>query len=1322
MNAQPPPRFDSDHEEYSLYIEQLEQYFDANDIAKVKQKSVLISVIGSKTYKVLRNLCHPKLPSELTFDELKEILQKHFEPDPVIIAERFRFHRRNQKSAETVAEYLVELRRLATTCKFGTFLEEALRDRFVCGLSSETTQRRLLAKKDLDLKTATDLAVAMEIANSDTLIIKGEMPAINKVQQGRGSTTSHKPGRHSKANKTNKCFRCGAIHDPNTCKYKNATCNFCKKVGHISPACFSKKKDASAKKIEASNNSESNLHLYAVKTKHQVSKYTVPVEINNQSTHMELDTAADVSITSEHWITRNLPDIQIHPTTTVLRDYNQQIIPVVGEAEVQVKCNNQCHTLPVIIVKGNRPALFGKNWLSKFKLNWNQIFTVSSKNIEGIEELKVQYSDIFQARDTPIKHFKAVLKMKDGCKPVFHKARPVPYALKQSVCDEIKKLVENKVWKFVEHSNWATPIVVVPKKNNSVRLCGDFKVTVNKFLDPNQYPLPTQQDLFATLRGGKQFSKLDLSQAYQQIELDADSQELLTLNTPLGLVRPSRLMYGISAASAIFQSVIEQILQGIPNVICFQDDILISSSTTTEHLSTLKKVFDRLQKYNVHLNTEKCKYLETRVEFLGHMIDEEGSHPTQEKIDAINKINAPEDVTQLKSFLGILNYYAKFIKNASTLLSPLYHLLNKDVPWHWKAEHDEVFQKCKRLLISDNVLAHYDERLPLQLSCDASPVGLGAVLSHIVEGEERPVAYASRTLTKAEMNYSQTEKEALSIIFGCKKFHQYLFGREFTLYTDHQPLVTIFARDKAVPAMAAARLQRWALLLSSFNYTIKYKKGSSHQNADALSRLPIEELNRDLYPSDVFKISYVENMPITSDKIAQATRTDKILGVVLKYVQFGFPTEQPDPDLKPYFSRKDELSVDGNCLLWGMRVIIPTTYRERMLDLLHDTHLGITKMKAIARSHIWWPGLDQAIEELSARCEACQATAKNPPVTPLQSWIWPKAPWDRVHIDYAQKDTNNYLIIVDSHSKWLEVMRVSSTTSSFTISALQDLFSRYGLPLEIVSDNGPQFTSDEFKDYLKSIGTMHTLVPTYHPQSNGLAERSVQSFKHSLEKMLQDKRKCDSVDSKIKRFLLAHRSAPNVTTGLSPAELFLGRPIRTLMNLVHPCTANKVQNKQYKQKQQFDRSHTRERRLVPNQNVWVRSHRDRNRKWIRGILLEPRGTKTWVVEIQGKKYAAHLDQLRSAHEDDPSAPEKSMEEIYSSIDIDSTPSPMVVPSVPETEVEVQPPAAPEHSPVASNLPSLPDSPQDIQSTVSNPGTFPRRNPPRTRKKPDRLNL
>ena len=328
----------------------------------------------------------------------------------------------------------------------------------------------------------------------------------------------------------------------------------------------------------------------------------------------------------------------------------------------------------------------------------------------------------------------------------------------------------------MERSDWASPIVCVPKKDGSIRICGHFKVSINRVLLDNPYPLPDTEDVFATLGGGTLFSKIDLSNACQEKELTADSQHYLTVNTHKGLYAYQRLTYGIASAPAIFQSTMDQILQGMDKVYCRIDDILIRTEPH-EHLQVLDEVLTRLEKHGMLAKRSKCEFMVPSVEFLGYRVDGEGRHPTDEKIAAIKGAPSLKNVAELRSYLGLLNYYGNFIPSLSTLLQPLHELLQKEVKWAWTEECEKAFVRSKSELVADKVLVPYDEKRKLILMCDASPYDVRAVISHVMDdGEERPLAFALRTLTKSKRNYSQIEKEGLGIVFGVRKFHNYLYG------------------------------------------------------------------------------------------------------------------------------------------------------------------------------------------------------------------------------------------------------------------------------------------------------------------------------------------------------------------------------------------------------------------------------------------------------------------------------------------------------------------------------------------------------------------
>ena len=485
------------------------------------------------------------------------------------------------------------------------------------------------------------------------------------------------------------------------------------------------------------------------------------------------------------------------------------------------------------------------------------------------------------------------------------------------------------------------------------------------------------------------------------------------------------------------------------------------------------------------------------------------------------------------------------------------------------------------------ILAHYDPTLPIKMAGDASAYGIGAVISHSYpDGTERPISFASRTLSPSEQNYPQIEKEALSLIYGIKEFHAYLYGRKFTLVTDHKPLLTVLGPKNGIPPMAAARLQRWALLLSAYNYSIEFKPMQQHANADGLSRLPLG--NRQP-PStcSAFVVGQIQALPVSSEQLESATRQDPLLSLsrVHQYIQEGWPDSTTE-EFKPYRDRQLELTTQGNAVLWGSRVIIPSKLHSRILEELHRDHPGITRMKALARSYLWWPGLDRCLEKCVQECLACQAERNTPALAPLHPWLWPTKPWQRVHVDFAGPFMGEmFMVVVDAHAKWPEVIPMSSTTSSNTIDELRRLFAAYGLPRQLVSDNGPQFTLNEFATFCKLNGVKHIRCAPYYPASNGIAERFVQAFKRAMKTGAGDGQ---TVTQRLSNFLLTYRCTPHATTGEAPCNLFMGRRLRTRLDLLRPSCEERVQSKQAQQKSDHDK-HAHPRQLERGQAVMVRN-------------------------------------------------------------------------------------------------------------------------------------
>lgn len=1227
--------YDPSKENWECYFERFEQFVVINNIAPERQVACLLAVIGPTTYGALRNLVYPQKPKEKTLQEISAVLEERFTEKKVEIAERFRFYTAVQES-ESIAQFVARLKKLARHCNFGGKLNEMIRDRLVCGIKDRSTQKKLLVESGLTLEKAVKVAVADEAANKDVAELakaRGLGPTTNnEVHRVKPATPYPSSKKESTSKGRVKCKHCGRNNHPaEKCKFKSATCHKCKKQGHIAPVCKSTRRSGvHAVEEQDPYPSETDDDEYSdFSSMYNISggsecPIMVDVQIENVPVHMELDTGSGKSIIGEKLYKEKFSSLKIHPSTMTFVTYTKEEVKPLGYLDVEVKYGDQQLTLSLYVIKTDAPPLFGREWLQNIQLDWPQIHAMITP--VDINQLLNQHGSLFDDQLGTLKGIQAKLTLKDGASPVFHKARPVPFAKRNKVSEKLDQLESQGIIEKVQYSEWAAPIVAVDKPDGSVRICGDFKVTVNPVMEVDKYPLPRIEEIFANMAGGERFSKLDLRHAYLQMEVAEECRHLLTVNTHQGLYRYKRLVYGIASAPAVWQKAMDQVLQGLPNVQCYIDDIIVTGKTDEEHCQNLHKVMTRLEEAGLKLNKEKCEFLKDQVEYCGHVINKDGLCKPHKKVEAVTNAPSPQNVNQLRSWLGFVNYYHKFLPNLATELQPLHVLLKHDTPWHWGKKQESAFAKVKSMVASDTVLTHYDPEKELRVAADASAYGVGCVLSHVMpDGSEKPVAFASRTLNDAEKLYPQLQKEALAIVWGVKTFQYYLEGRPFTLVTDHKPLTTIFHPHKGISSTATARIQRWALFLSGFSYQIEYKNTKAHANADGLSRLPLpctkeEKERKD--PADVFQFKQIERLPVTVQELQRETRNNPTLAKVMQATMSGWPAKREiDTELLPYFNKRDELTVHDGCLLWGGRVIVPPKLQQRVLEELHEGHVGIVKMKGLARSYFWWPGLDRQIESTCKACEGCALTQSNPPSAPVHRWEFPEKPWDRVHVDYAGPFMNSmFLIAVDAHSKWPEVSIMSSTTSAKTIEALRTMFATHGLPSQIVSDNGPQFVSAEFNTFLKLNGIQHLTSAPYHPRTNGLAERFVRTMKAALK----NDKSTAPLQYKLDTFLLKYRNCPHATTGNSPAVMLMGRPLRCRLDLLKPDIAKRV-------KKNTQSAHPQEKHMRHfniGDTVLARSY-GRGDPWTVGVVTKKTGPISYQVQVGSSVWRRHLNQLRS---------------------------------------------------------------------------------------------
>uniref|UniRef100_A0A5S6Q766 RNA-directed DNA polymerase n=1 Tax=Trichuris muris TaxID=70415 RepID=A0A5S6Q766_TRIMR len=603
---------------------------------------------------------------------------------------------------------------------------------------------------------------------------------------------------------------------------------------------------------------------------------------------MIYDPGATQSVISEKvWHTLGNPPLQATPA---LIAYTDITVETLGKTEVNVTAFGKTMRLHVHVVKKTDAPLFGLNWCMAFGLPLPEGIEIrslrlmtsdqghsklSSRHEEVARNLIELYPDVFTNTTGTILGYEAEVHLRDEARPKLFKPRPVPFALRGQIDNELNRLLKEDVLEQVDTATmpieWASPIVCVVKPSGKIRICRDFKVTINPHVILDHHPLPRFEELITKLNGGTLFSVIDLKDAYLQMMVSPDSRKYLVIATHRGYFRYKRLPFGLSFAPALFQKTMEKILAGIDGVAVYIDDIIITGCNERQHMDRLHAVLRQLRKVGAHTCATKCKFMCKSVTYLGHRIDQEGIHPTQERVEAIKQMPMPSNVHELRSFLGAVNYYAKFVPDLQLHCVPLYRLTKSGTPWSWGSKETQLVERLKRILTSSETLVHYDDKRPLVLATDACEVGVGAVLSHLFpSGEERPIAFASRALTETEERYSTIDKEALAIIFGVTKFSQYLFGRRFTLETDHKPLERIFGEKREVPKIATNRLTRWALILSAYNYEDRYVPAKENAPADALSRLPVKASKLEsceMQPSGQLLNLRLENMPVTKKSL-----------------------------------------------------------------------------------------------------------------------------------------------------------------------------------------------------------------------------------------------------------------------------------------------------------------------------------------------------------------------------------------------------------------------------------------------------------------------
>lgn len=772
-----------------------------------------------------------------------------------------------------------------------------------------------------------------------------------------------------------------------------------------------------------------------------------------------------------------------------------------------------------------------------------------------------------------------------GAEAVKQRPRRMPFAQRAEATSQIQSMLKQDVIEKSE-SPWSSPIVLVRKKDGSLRFCVDYR-KLNSVTKKDSFPVPRVDDKLDALVGSQWFCTLDLQSGYWQVEVDEKDREKTAFVTENGLYQFKVMPFGLCNAPATFERLMNKILEGLSWKTClvYLDDVIVFGQDFESTLDRMRDVLSRLRAAGLKLSPKKCDLFKKKVSYLGHVVTTEGIRVDPGKIEAIREWPVPVNVTQLRSFLGLCSYYRKFIYNFAKLARPL-NALTENKPFFWTMECNDAFQGLKSKLMNSPVLSYPDPKGgDFVLDTDASNRAIGAVLLQMQDGEEKVIGYFSHALGKAETNYCVTRKELLAIVEAVKHFHCYLYGRRFRLRTDHGSLRWLL-NFKDIEG----QLARWLQVLGTYDFEIEHRSGAKHLNADALSRRPCqdcaycertEQNSRVQSKCDVVRKTRAGNqnwlIGISSTQIAKAQSEDRHIGKILK--RFVNNQEKPKWEeismesvpVKTLWAKWKRLEVRDGVLhrKWedesGKRItyqlLVPELYRADILKSLHDAvtagHLGVNKTLSRVRERFYWPGIGSYVKDWCRKCDQCSAR-KNP----SKSYKAPMklynvgAPMERIALDIMGPLTmtdqgNRYILVIgDYFTKWTEAFAIPDQEAETVSKKLvHEFICRLGVPNQVHSDQGRNFESALFSEMTKLLGIQKTRTTALHPQSDGMIERFNKTVGNMLATLVEKDQK--NWDEVLPLAMMAYRSADQETTSYSPNMMMLGREARLPVDLVY---------------------------------------------------------------------------------------------------------------------------------------------------------------------------
>lgn len=1114
-------------------------------------------------------------------DDIKALFQTYFTPKSNPTYERYKFHCLAQEDGEKFDEFLTKLRAQAAKCELGAMHDTFLTDKIIIGIRSQDTRQKLIAEENATLDKITQMCRAIELTSQQLSVINSGTSSSTIHAVSHTQTRQQRPStsRQQAPSETFDCRRCGKNHGPRSCPAYRKKCKKCGRDGHLAEMCRSSKPSKTNVHSVDDGDSEDDFYINSIDDQHIRSptnfdderNWFERIHIENVPTKIKLDSGAQCNVISKSLA--NIVGSKIMDSRTKrIITYGGEQINVSGEINAKTIIRGTSFEIKYIVVDKEVSPVLGKTSCEKTGL------------IMRVKEINQQVFDGLGC----LKDYEYDIDFIDNPKFEIHAARKIPQAYKNMVKEELDQMIKQKVIRVTTEATPAVSPMVIVKQHGKIRICID-PTDVNKNVIRRNYPLKTIEEIATKIAGSKIFSKLDCRKGFWQIKLSERTQKYLTFATPWGRYSCIKLPFGLCSAPEVFQQIMTTLLAGIEKAEASMDDILIFGADQKELQKTTAEVIDRIKRAGLTLNKEKCEFEVRTIKFLGHQLSEKGVEIDHDKVKAIGKLRVPENKTELQRLLGMVTYLAKFIPNLSTITQPLRKLLEKDTEFVWTNHQSIAFQQIKHALSSTPVLRYYNVQEDVTLQADASSYALGAALLQA----SQPVAYASRSLTKAELNYPQIEKEALAIRFACLKFHEYVYGKRLTVETDHKPLESIV---KKPISNAPPRLQRILLDIAPYAPKVIYKKGETMHLADVLSRDCQNDSPTTKEEFEVLAFLAVTNQ--AADRMRKSTERDATLQQLQSVVFNGWPEHQHQvpESVRPFWNFRQQISVHDGILLKGHKIIVPIDEKETILKQLHAGHQGIQRTLSVARSNVFWLNMTREITNHVEKCSICEATQRSNTKEPLITKEVPSYPFQIVATDLFSFKSREYLLIVDSYSGFFDFRMLKHTTSHEVIENLKSWFATHGIPEKLESDNGPQYASKEFRQFSSKWGFTHSTSSPKFPQSNGLAERFVQTAKNLI-------RKCTRDDSDIKMALLIQRNTPRSDALGSPSQRLMSRNTRSTVPMVEEQLKPRVvenvntnlQHLRDKQKSHFDRSAHPAAQLTIGDRVRLQQA---NRDWV----------------------------------------------------------------------------------------------------------------------------